>query len=71
MGILEANRTSPEKILNDDAEYYLALSYLAADQPENALPLFQHIHDDAHHLYNDQVTSWFLWKVRIAAWKDK
>jgi tetratricopeptide (TPR) repeat protein len=65
------NNKSSEKILNDDAEYYLALSYLDADQPENALPIFQKIHDNPDHLYNDEVSSWYLLKLRIAAWKNK
>ena len=69
--ILNTNSTAPQKILNDDAEYYLALAYLKADQPENALPLLQKIHDDRNHLYHDEVTGWYLMKVKIAAWKNK
>lgn len=69
--ILNINSGSAEKILNDDAEFYLALSYLKADQPDNALPLFQKIHDDDNHLYHDQVSDWYLLKVKIAAWKNR
>lgn len=67
--ILHTNSRRSEKIMNDDAEYYLALAYLKAEQPENALPIFENIHNNTAHLYNDQVGSWFLMKVRIAAWK--
>ena len=69
--ILYINSRSQQKILNDDAEYYLALAYLKADQPANAIPVFQKIHDNKNHLYNDEVTDWYLLKVKISAWKEK
>ena len=69
--ILRSNTQMPEKILNDDAEFYLALSYLKAEEPSLALPLLQKIHDNPGHLYHDQVSGWYLLKVKIAAWKDK
>lgn len=69
--ILRSNTQMPEKILNDDAEFYLALSYLKAEEPSLALPLLQKIHDNPDHLYNDQVSGWYLLKVKIAALKDK
>ena len=69
--ILNSNSLTPEKILNDDAEYYLALAYLKSDQPQNALPVLEKINSDHRHLYNDQVSVWYLLKVKIAAWKNK
>ena len=69
--IIRINAHSQEKILNDDAEYYLALSYLKAGQAANALPIFKSIHDNANHLYNDKVTEWFLLRVKIASWREK
>ncbi|MBL7699375.1 MAG: tetratricopeptide repeat protein [Chitinophagaceae bacterium] len=69
--ILNLNRNSANKIMNDDAEYYLALAYLKNGEAEKALPLLERIHNNPGHLYNDQVTTWYLMKVRIAAWKGK
>ena len=69
--IIRKNALSQEKILNDDAEYYLALSYLKAGQADSALPIFKAIHDNANHLYNDKVTEWFLLRVKIASWREK
>ena len=70
-GILNENARSSEKVLNDDAEYYLALAYLKDKQPENALPILEKIHSDKNHLYHDEVTSWYLLKTKIAAWRNK
>lgn len=70
-GILSENARSAEKVLNDDAEYYLALAYLKDQQPENALPVLEKIHGDENHLYHDEVSSWFLLKAKIAARKNK
>lgn len=70
-GILGENARSANKVLNDDAEYYLALAYLKDEQPENALPILEKIHNDTNHLYHDEVSSWFLFKAKLAAWKNK
>ena len=49
----------------EDAEYYLALSYLRADQVEQALPLLEAIHNDPEHSYRESITGYYLWKVRF------
>jgi hypothetical protein len=47
----------------DDAEYYLAMSYLADNRPSLAIPLFEKIHNSPNHLYRDKVDAWFLKKL--------
>ena len=69
--IVAKNVNSSQKVLNDDAEYYLALAYLKAGQPGNALVILRKIKNDKNHLYNDKVTDWFMLRVKIAAWKEK
>lgn len=69
--IIESNRESNDKILADDTEYYLALAYLKANQPGNALRIFQGIQNNKTHLYNDKVTDWFLLRVKIASVREK
>lgn len=54
----------------DDAEYYLALSYLRNNEPEKAKPIFQKIHRDTNHLYHDEVSEWILLKLKILAFKS-
>lgn len=53
----------------DNAEYYLALSFLKQKDFDKALPLFEKIHADKLHLYHDKVGYWFLQEVKLAAWK--
>ncbi len=52
-------------LLEDDAQYYLAMSYLQNNEPGKALPIFNHIHNDQQHLYHDKVGSWFLFKIKL------
>lgn len=69
--IIRKNALSNTKMLNDDAEYYLGLSYLKAQQPGNALRIFLNIRTIKNHLYHDKISDWFLIRVKIAAWKEK
>ena len=63
--LLAANRHNNTSILNDDAEYYLAMSYLQSNQPRLALPLLQKIHSDKKHLYYDKVNVWLILRTRL------
>ncbi len=53
----------------DDAEYYLALSYLQHSEPAKAEPIFQNIYDDKDHPYRDRVSYWTLLKIKLLALK--
>lgn len=61
--LLASNRQNSTHYFQDDTEYYLAMSYLAAGQVNLAIPLFDRIHGQPSHLYHDKVGSWFLWKL--------
>jgi tetratricopeptide (TPR) repeat protein len=68
--IIEKNKTAGTATLNDDAEYYLALSYMKNKETAKALPLFNKIRDDKDHLYHDKISSWYLAKVKLLNWKN-
>lgn len=68
--IVEENKTANAGALNDDAEYYLALSYIKNNETAKALPLFKKIHAEKEHLYHSKVNSWFLTKLRLLNWKN-
>jgi len=68
--IIEKNKADHTAILNDDAEYYMALSYLKDNQPAKALPLFKKIHEDKDHLYHNKISSWYLTKLKLLYWKN-
>jgi tetratricopeptide (TPR) repeat protein len=57
------NQQQRTHVLGDEAEYYLAMSYLDNRQPALALPIFKKIHDDPAQLYHDKVSGWFLFKL--------
>jgi hypothetical protein len=68
---LNENRSGGKKVLNDDAEFYLALAYLKKGETKKSTDIFQKIHDNKNHLYNDQVTDLFLFRLKLLALKNK
>lgn len=57
--------------LRDDSEYYLALSYLKAGETDLAYKRFLEISKNENHLYHDEVSAWFLFKLKVLSWKNK
>jgi tetratricopeptide (TPR) repeat protein len=49
----------------DETEFYLALALLGHNQPRKALPLFEKIYRDETHLYYDQVSGWFISRLKL------
>ena len=68
--VLTKNSNTHTGLLTDDAEYYLALSYLKNNNPAEALPLFKKIHNNKEHFYNNKVSAWFLKKLQLLKWKQ-
>lgn len=66
---IESNRVSGTPIFQEDAEYYLALSYLKTNEIPKALPIFQKIYDTPQHLYHDKVSTLYLLQLKMASWK--
>lgn len=60
----QINQNTSSQPFEEDAEYYLALSYLDNKEPGKALPLLEKIHNDANHPYHKKVSAWFLLKVK-------
>jgi hypothetical protein len=60
----QINKTNNTHYFDEDVEYFLALSYLANNEPSKALPLFEKIHTDPDHPFNSAVSGWFVSKVR-------
>lgn len=49
----------------EDAQYYLALSYLKGDRLADALPLLEKINADPEHSYHALVSNYYLWRVKF------
>ena len=63
--IVEINGSQGINRFEEDAQYYLALSYLKADRPADALPLLEAINADPQHSYHSSVSDYYLWKVKL------
>jgi len=55
--IIAANEVSGDSYFQDEAEYYLAMSYLANIDAAQALPILKKIKADKNHLYNETVNN--------------
>jgi hypothetical protein len=53
--IQERSKVGTDTYFKDEADYYLAMSYLAMKQAERAIPLLQSIKADKQHLFNIRV----------------
>ncbi|AMR30512.1 hypothetical protein A0256_03285 [Mucilaginibacter sp. PAMC 26640] len=54
----------------EDAEYYLALSYLANRQPANAETIFERIYHNKNHLYHSKVSYWTMLRLKLLILKS-
>ena len=63
--IVAVNGSQGISRFEEDAQYYLALSYLKANRIEEALPLLEAINANPQHSYHSLVTDYYLWKVKL------
>lgn len=64
--MMQKNTNSNTDYFEEDAEYYLAMSYLDNKQPEMAMPIFEKIYANADNPYNSNVSDWFMENVKTA-----
>jgi tetratricopeptide (TPR) repeat protein len=62
--VLQNNAVIGSNTYTDEAEYYLALSYLKLDAPGKAYALFNKIYSDKDHTYNGTITRWFIIRLK-------
>jgi tetratricopeptide (TPR) repeat protein len=67
--VLVKNSLEKTSFYNDDAAYFLALSYLKNNDVKLATPIFEAIHNSKNHLYNDNVSSAFMRNLKMLNWK--
>jgi tetratricopeptide (TPR) repeat protein len=56
-------------MIKDKAEYYLALAYLQDGQIETAVNMLERIHESDDHIYEDSLSSFYLWRLRLLKMK--
>lgn len=67
--VIEDNNTAHTNIFRDEAEFYLALTYVRNKDFDFALDLFTNIQSNPRHLYKDRVTSKLIRQVRMLKWR--
>lgn len=67
--VLDDNKLTQQLILNDEAEYYLSLSYIRNKDYDYALDLLNKIQDNPNHLYNEKVTGKLIRQVKMLKWR--
>ena len=68
--IMALNAQSGDDTFQDQAEFYLAMSWLAKDDVKEAMPLLKKIQADKSHLYYDVVVRMSSLDLRIAQYKS-
>jgi tetratricopeptide (TPR) repeat protein len=68
--ILTENAQSGSDTFQDEAEFYLAMSWLAKDNVKEAMPLVEKMRADKGHLYHDVVVRMSSLDLRIAGYKS-
>jgi tetratricopeptide (TPR) repeat protein len=67
--VINMNKNATTKVLNDEAEYYLALGYIRNKDFDYALDLLQKIKNDPAHIYHEKVTAKLIRQVKMLKWR--
>jgi tetratricopeptide (TPR) repeat protein len=62
--VIDMNKQSTTPILNDEAEYYLSLTYVKEKEYDLSLQLLNKIKDDPAHLYHQKVSGKLIRQVK-------
>src|SRR5450432_757953 len=65
--LISKNKNAKSDFFEEDAEYYLAMSYLSNHEIDKAIPIFEKIQADPEAKYNSEVSEWFLLNVRTSS----
>ena len=64
--MIQNNLDSKSDFFEEDAEYYLAMSYLDNQEPEKAMPFFEKIQADKDNRYHESISEWFMIKMKTS-----
>jgi len=62
--ILADNKEQGQRLYNDEAEYYLGLSYLKLHDISKAIDILEKIQSNPDHTFHEKVTKWTLRKLK-------
>lgn len=67
--VIAANSSPETAIMKDEAEYYLALTYIRNKDFDFALDLLKSIKEDPNHIYHKEVTAKLIRQVKMLKWR--
>jgi tetratricopeptide (TPR) repeat protein len=68
--IIASNSHSGGDYFEDEAEYYLAISWLAKDKVNEAMPILEKIRANKDHLYHEKVEKMSFTDLRLVQYKE-
>jgi tetratricopeptide (TPR) repeat protein len=68
--IIAVNTHAGTDFYQDEAEYYLAISWLAHKSVNEAMPILEKIRADQHHKFHDKVEKMSFFDLRLAQYKE-
>ena len=68
--IIAVNAQASTDFYQDEAEYYLAISWLACNKVNQAMPILEKIKADANHKFHQKVASMSFFDLRLAQYKE-
>lgn len=68
--IMAVNAQAGTDFFQDEAQYYLAISWLAKDKVNEALPILEKIRADKNHLFHDKVEQMSFLDLRLVQYKE-
>jgi tetratricopeptide (TPR) repeat protein len=68
--IIASNTHSGQDYFEDEAEYYLAMSWLAKRKVNEAMPILEKIRANKSHLYHDKVEKMSFTDLRLVQYKE-
>jgi Tetratricopeptide repeat len=67
--VIAENEAAKTNLLKDEAEYYLALTYIRNKDYDPALDLLKKIKDKPGHLYHEKITAKLIRQVKMLRWR--
>ena len=68
--VIAVNAQAGTDYFQDEAQYYLAISWLAKDKVNEALPILEKIRANKNHLFHDKVTHMSFLDLRLVQYKE-
>ncbi|MBN9385273.1 MAG: hypothetical protein J0H74_31235 [Chitinophagaceae bacterium] len=68
--VIAVNAQSGSDYFQDEAQYYLAISWLAKDKVNEALPILEKIRANKDHLFHDKVAKMSFFDLRLVQYKE-